>query len=93
MKKRERLLMDLTERLELPQETLECAARLTVTAGRRALIENHRGVLEYSGERIAVGTAQGRLILSGTGLRFLAMNRRELLIGGRVQTVEWEQGT
>ena len=90
MKKRERLLMDLSEALELPQETLSCAARLCVTAGRSALIENHRGILEYGAERIAVGTAQGRLTVSGSGLRLLAMNRRELLIGGSVHAVEWE---
>ena len=90
MKKRQALLMNLAERLELPQEALAGAARLTVTGGRRALIENHRGILEYGGERIAVSTSQGRLIVSGAGLRLLAMNRHELLIGGAVQDVEWD---
>ena len=48
------LLPSLAERLELPEEALDGAAKLTVTAGRRALIENPRGILVYSRERIAV---------------------------------------
>ena len=48
------LPQELTERLELPEEALLAAAKLTVTGGKRALVENHRGVLEYGQERIVV---------------------------------------
>jgi len=89
LKKIKMLASDLSERLELPEEALLGETKLTVTAGRRALIENHRGILEYGPEYIAVSTRAGRLGLSGSGLRLLAMNRRELLIGGKIQSVEW----
>ena len=84
------LPQELTERLELPQEALLGAAKLTVTGGRRALVENHRGVLEYGEERIVVSVGRGKLTVSGRGLGIEAMNRRELLIRGRIQSVEWE---
>ena len=84
------LPQELTERLELPQEALLGAAKLTVTGGRRALVENHRGVLEYGEERIVVSVGRGKLTVSGGGLGIEAMNRRELLIRGRIQSVEWE---
>lgn len=84
------LPQELTERLELPQEALLGVAKLTVTGGRRALVENHRGVLEYGEERIVVSVGRGKLTVSGGGLGIEAMNRRELLIRGRIQSVEWE---
>ena len=83
------LLPSLAERLELPEEALDGAAKLTVTAGRRALIENHRGILEYSRERIAVAFGRERLSLIGEGLRIVAMNRKELLICGELKEVLW----
>lgn len=84
------LPQDLAERLALPEEALLGTARLTVTGGRRLLVENHRGVMDYDRERIVVSLGRGRLNISGTGLVIIAMNRRELLIGGRIQSVEWE---
>lgn len=90
LKKMETLASDLAEKLELPEDALLGAAKLTVTAGRRALIENHRGILEYGGERIVVSTGRGKIILSGRELRLVAMNKNELLVSGRLQGMEWE---
>ena len=71
------------------QDALSGAGKLSVTAGRRALIENHRGILEYSRERIAVSFGKERLSLYGRELRIVAMNRRELLICGELQEIVW----
>ena len=90
LKQAKELALDLSERLELPEEALLGAAKLSVTAGRRALVENHQGILEYSRERIVVSIGRGQIRLGGSELRLLAMNKRELLIGGRIQNVEWE---
>lgn len=80
---------ELGERLELPGEAMG-AVKLSVTGGRRALVENHRGLLEYGTEQIRVSTGRGQLVLRGSELRLAAMNRRELLISGKLQAVEWE---
>ena len=89
MRKKQNLLPGLADRLELPEEALSGAAKLTVTAGHRALIENHRGILEYGRERITVNFGAERLSLCGQELRIVAMNRRELLIRGELQDISW----
>ncbi|MBQ5405904.1 MAG: hypothetical protein IIU18_04660 [Oscillospiraceae bacterium] len=89
MKKKQSVLPNLADRLELPEEALLGTAKLTVTAGRRALIENHRGILEYSPERIAVSLGAQQLSILGRELRIAAMNHRELLIRGELQDIEW----
>ena len=90
MKKAEKLPRDLSERLELPEDALPGSARLTVTAGRQALVENHKGILAYGEETIVLSTGKGKLSLFGDGLRLAAMNPSELLIRGTIRRVEWE---
>ena len=89
LKKGTKLASDLSEKLQMPEEALLGAAKLTVTAGRRVLIENHRGILEYGTETITVRAGSGQIGIIGNGLRLLAMSGKELLIGGNVQSIEW----
>ena len=89
LKKKRSLLPALADRLELPEEALSGAAKLTVTADRCALIENHRGILEYSPECIVVNFGERRLSLCGRELRIRAMNRREVLVCGELLDLSW----
>ena len=89
MKKLRELPYELADKLELPEDVLLGSAKLTVTGGRSAVIENHRGVLEYTAERIVVAVPRGKVCLDGTGLRLKAMNNNELLVGGRIRNSEW----
>ena len=66
------------------------AAKGTVTAGKRLLVENHRGVLSYGDAQIIVRLPRGKLSVSGSALSLLVMTSEQLLIGGRIQTLEWE---
>ena len=87
MKKLRELPYELADKLELPEDVLLGSAKLTVTGGRSAVIENHRGVLEYTAERIVVAVPRGKVCLDGTGLRLKAMNKNELLVGGRIRNI------
>lgn len=84
------LCEDLAERLDLPNEALSGAVKLTAVGDRRLLIENHRGLLEYGSEQIRVSTGRGQIVLRGSELRMSAMNQTELLVSGRLQSLEWE---
>ena len=65
-------------------------AKVTVPAGKRLLVENHRGVLSYGDAQIIVRLPRGKLSVSGSALSLLVMTSEQLLIGGRIQTLEWE---
>lgn len=80
----------LARALELPEDALSGSAKLTVTAGRRATVENHRGILSYADTRIVIRLSRGRLSVSGSGLRLLAMTPESIFIGGHIQNVGWE---
>lgn len=89
MKKLRELPEELCDRLDLPGEILPGTGSVTVSGGRRALIEGHRGVLAYSEELVAVSFGRQKLTICGSGLRLEAMNGGELLVTGRIQTAEW----
>lgn len=78
----------MADLFELPAETAG-AVKLTVTGRSRALIENHRGILEYSRERIEVAGGGTRLAVNGEALELAAMDRGALMIKGRILSVEF----
>lgn len=90
MKKARLAAESLADRLDLPQDALLGSGKLTVAAGRRVFIENHCGILEYGTERISVAFDRGRVVINGAGLELVAMSRKELIIRGRLQSLEWE---
>lgn len=89
MNKLRGLPAELCDRLELPDEIVPGTGSVTVSGGRRALIEGHRGVLAYSEEELVVSFGRQRLTLGGRELRIEAMNAAELLVVGKIQTAEW----
>ena len=90
LRKRRGLGEDIADRLDLPGEALLGSAKLTLTANRRALVENHCGILEYGPEHIQISVKRGKIVLRGSDLRLTAMKKGELLICGKLQSVEWE---
>ena len=80
----------ITQRLRLPEELLDDGARLTLTAGRQARIENHRGLLCYAPDAMTVGCGKQRLCIRGESLRIAVMTPHELLVEGRILSVEVE---
>ena len=90
LRKRRGLGEDIADRLDLPGEALLGSAKLTLTANRRTLIENHCGILKYGPEQIQISVKRGKIVLRGSDLRLAAMNKGELLICGKLQSVEWE---
>ena len=73
--------LEIAERLDLPAET--------VTGRRRALVENHCGLLEYSHECIVVDGGRVRVCIRGTNLQLVAMDSTALLISGTIACAEF----
>lgn len=89
MKRIKQLPVELAEKLKVPGELLPGMGSISLVGGRQALVENHRGILEYSEERIVLALKRGKLSLTGSALQLQAMNGGEVLITGRIQNVEW----
>lgn len=61
--------LEIAERLDLPAESVAGVPKLTVTGRRRALVENHCGLLEYSHECIVVDGGRVRVCACASAAR------------------------
>ena len=78
----------LWDRLELPGEALPGQPLVEIAGDGRVLIENHRGVREYSRERIGVKVKYGLVQICGSCLELRCMTWEQLVISGRIDMVQ-----
>ena len=81
-------VQDLFELFELPPETAG-AAKTQIIRDREVLIENHRGLIEYSEELISVDSSDGIISVRGSALRVRAMTDKRIRISGRIAALEF----
>lgn len=82
-------LRELTEKLELPPESVSPVLRVTLYGRQQVLVEHHRGLLAYSDSVIETAGVRMRLRILGRGLTLGSMDRDTLLIKGEIQAVEY----
>ena len=78
----------LTQGLDLEGESLPGMTVAELAGNNRVLVEGHRGVTEYDPSRVTVKVSWGALSVSGAGLELRQMSREQLVICGRIDSVE-----
>ncbi len=82
----------LWEQLDLPGESFPGQVLVEIAGEKRVLIEHHRGVREYSPQRIGVKVRYGVVEVSGCGLELRSMTKEQLVIVGRIDCVALKRG-
>ena len=91
MKAVRKLAEKVSEGFDLPAEALAGSGKLSVTAGKRLLAENYRGLIGYEENYVTVAMPEGKLTVWGGMLRIAFMTERELAVCGRIDRVEWDR--
>ncbi len=78
----------LAERLELPENILSDEPYIELWAGKKARVENHRGIAVYSPQLIEIRTAGGGVRLKGSELRIDSLISEEIVITGIIVSAE-----
>ncbi len=90
-KQREKTFLERTaETFDLPGEVAAGQSRVTVTGERSALVEGHRGILEYGDDCIAVRLKKRILTIRGSGIELAAMSQQDLLVTGCICELAFE---
>ena len=88
-KKRGRGIAEMaSEIFDIPGEAAG-TPRVTITGTSRVHVENHRGLLEYSPQRISVNAGRMVIKINGENLELAAMSDMELVVTGSVMSVEY----
>ena len=90
VRRKKRDIDALAERLELPTEALG-SLLVTAIGRRRVLIENHRGIVQYSDVYLCLNAEEGSFAVYGEGIRIHALGRHKMAIEGDIRSMEWEE--
>ena len=87
--KRTRFFDKAADTFDLPGEVVWDLPRITIVAGNRVVVENHKGLMDYNENSIVVAGGRVEVRILGNDLELRAMNADELLITGDVFNVEF----
>ncbi|NLC11386.1 MAG: sporulation protein YqfC [Firmicutes bacterium] len=73
---------------ELPHELLLNLSKLTLVGNTQLLVENHRGIIEYTQEKIRISAHPGEIIIKGQNLTIKNLHREELFVEGEINALE-----
>ena len=73
--------------LELPKEVILNLPLISLTGKQELVIENYKGIVEYSDEIIRVSTAVGVLRVGGKGLLLKQLTSECIVITGSIQNI------
>jgi sporulation protein YqfC len=75
--------------LDLPQDVVHDLPRLTMIGNVQLYIENHRGVLHFSSDRLQLALSQGKLDIRGKNLTIRAILTEEVFIEGTIDDIQY----
>lgn len=83
------LKASITSMLDLPKEIMLNLPLLTIIGTDEVMIENYKGVIEYSAEKIRIKTTCGTLKLEGKRLILKEITSENISITGKILKYEY----
>ncbi len=77
----------LAHYLELPKELVMGLPRITMLGDIQMVVANHRGIIEYTTERIRISTGSGELHVIGSGLTLRTIFPEEIAVDGKIRGI------
>lgn len=78
------------EMLEMPKDLISNCSKITSYNDNQVIVENYKGILEYTNEKIRIKTPGRILCLNGEKLFINAITENDILIEGKFHNVGWE---
>ena len=77
----------LTAAFALPEEVVLNLPLLSLIGGGELSVENHKGIVEYTDERLRVNTSAGVLKVDGRRLAIKQLTAERILVRGAIESV------
>ena len=79
----------ISELLELPKDIVLDLPRITLVGNLQLYVENHKGLIEYSNQRIRINTKSGIMRIIGKNLTIKTVIAEEIIIVGVIEHIEF----
>ncbi len=80
----------LADMFELPQDIMLDLPRLTVIGNGQCSFENHRGIIEYTEEKVRLSVNGGEIVIEGGSLIIRYMTDDEIAVEGNICRIHYE---
>ena len=88
--KRNSYLENLSGRYHLPDDVLLGSSSVEITGGKCVRVENYKGIIEYTQQRIKIQIQEGKLTLEGEQMQIDYCTDVELHITGRIKSIRYD---
>jgi len=78
-----------SEILEIPGDVLLDLPKIVLVGNIQLLIENHRGILEYTADTVRVSIGEGEVAVKGENLMLRNLLPGELYVEGKIQSLSF----
>ncbi len=85
-----RLRQELSEILELPLDVSMDLPKVTIVGDLGVLVQNHRGLIQYSPEKIVIGVGKGQIAILGRSLQIEEVSKEDMIVRGTLGSVQME---
>ena len=91
MGKQEKVKREVTAALALPKEIVLNLPLITLYGNEELNLENYKGVVEYTDERIRISTSKGILKIEGRNLLLKQVTSENISVTGGIVKIEYMQ--
>ena len=84
------MLQSLARRLDIPQDIVLDLPRITMLGNKQILVENHKGIIEYTSQLVRISLSQGELTIIGSGLMLGNLQQEQILVEGEIREVRYD---
>ncbi len=88
-KEKKNLKKELSAAFEMPEEIVSDLPLISLRGFEEAVIENYKGIIEYSTERIRINTSSGVLRLMGENMFIKCLDADNIIITGKIMSAEF----
>ncbi len=88
-KRREIISKAMADLLEIPKDLILDLPKLTLIGRNEFYLENHRGIIEFSSQRIRINLSRGFLELQGENLEIKALMPDEMKVWGEIRSIKY----
>jgi sporulation protein YqfC len=83
-------LQTLAGLLDIPQDIVLDLPRITMLGNKQLLVENHKGIIEYTPSLVRIKLNQGELVVIGMDLMLENLQVEQILIEGTVGEIKYD---
>lgn len=75
---------------DLPLDALAGLPKVEICGTEEAVIENHKGILEYGENLLTINLGKHVLYINGSNLNITAMNEQGLRVHGKIESIRYD---